>query len=64
MAEEARRHAAEVLVVEDPEEALRKALRMAGAKDTVCATGSLYLVGAVKKAYHRAERLQETTSLS
>ena len=64
LAEEARRHGAEVLVVEDPGEALRKALRMAGAGDVVCATGSLYLVGTVKKAYRRVERLQETMSLS
>lgn len=64
LAQEARRYVSKVLVVEDPEEALRTALRMAGAGDVVCATGSLYLVGAVKKAYHRAERLQETMALS
>jgi dihydrofolate synthase/folylpolyglutamate synthase len=40
-------------VEEDPREALREAFRLAGKKDLICATGSLYLVGDIKKAFLR-----------
>jgi dihydrofolate synthase/folylpolyglutamate synthase len=39
-------------VVEDPGNALRRALSLAGKEDLVCAAGSLYLVGEIKK-FHR-----------
>jgi dihydrofolate synthase/folylpolyglutamate synthase len=40
-----------ILVVEDPGEALRKALSQAGKEDLVCVAGSLFLVGAIKRMY-------------
>jgi dihydrofolate synthase / folylpolyglutamate synthase len=38
-----------VEVVEDPDRALRHALSLAGEDDLICAAGSLYLVGEIKK---------------
>jgi len=38
-----------VTVARDPRAALRAALALAGPYDLVCATGSLYLVGALKR---------------
>ena len=38
-----------VEVIEDPGVALRHALSLAGKEDLVCAAGSLYLVGEIKK---------------
>jgi dihydrofolate synthase/folylpolyglutamate synthase len=40
-----------VEVVEDPGNALRRALSLAGKGDLVCAAGSLYLVGEIKKLH-------------
>jgi len=40
-----------VVMTERPEEAMRQALAAAGPDDLVCATGSLYLVGAVKRFF-------------
>lgn len=45
----ARRYHRCVSVVEQPREALRRALAAAGRDDLICVTGSLYLVGAVKR---------------
>lgn len=47
-----------VMVVEDPSEALREAFRLAGRKDLICVTGSLYLVGAIKKTFSRIKRME------
>jgi dihydrofolate synthase/folylpolyglutamate synthase len=41
----------DVEVVENPADALRYALSLAGDGDLVCAAGSLYLVGEVKKLH-------------
>jgi dihydrofolate synthase/folylpolyglutamate synthase len=40
-----------VEVVEDPGDALQRALSLAGEGDIVCAAGSLYLVGEIKKLH-------------
>jgi len=40
-----------VSVAADPREALRMALESAGPSDRICITGSLYLVGEIKKAF-------------
>ena len=40
-----------VEVVENPGDALRRALSLAGEEDLVCAAGSLYLVGEIKKCH-------------
>jgi dihydrofolate synthase/folylpolyglutamate synthase len=45
----ARQYHRSVEIQETPEGALRKALAVAAAEDLVCATGSLYLVGDVKR---------------
>ena len=45
----------DIEVVENPDDALRYALSLAGEEDLVCAAGSLYLVGEVKKL-HRIEK--------
>ncbi|MBW2544373.1 MAG: bifunctional folylpolyglutamate synthase/dihydrofolate synthase [Deltaproteobacteria bacterium] len=42
-------HHGHVEVVDDPREALARACSFAGANDLVCVTGSLYLVGEIKK---------------
>jgi dihydrofolate synthase / folylpolyglutamate synthase len=39
----------DIEVVENPRDALRYALSLAGEEDLVCAAGSLYLVGEIKK---------------
>lgn len=44
------------IVREDPKEALHEALRLAGEKDLVCITGSLYLVGEVRRVFQRSHR--------
>ncbi len=41
----------DIEVIEDPGDALRHALSLAGKKDLVCVTGSLYLVGEIKKLH-------------
>jgi dihydrofolate synthase/folylpolyglutamate synthase len=38
-------------VIEQPEQALREALTTADPDDLICVTGSLYLVGAVKRFF-------------
>ena len=50
-------------VVEDPGDALRHALSLAGEEDLVCAAGSLYLVGEIKKL-HRILKGGGTGSVS
>jgi dihydrofolate synthase/folylpolyglutamate synthase len=45
-----------VLVREDPVEALQTVLARAGAEDLVCAAGSLYLVGDMKRLWRRLRR--------
>jgi dihydrofolate synthase/folylpolyglutamate synthase len=47
----ARRYQQGVVMTEKPDQALRQALAAAGPDDLVCATGSLYLVGAVKRFF-------------
>lgn len=49
----ARQYAGKVSVIGDPRSALAEAFRTAGPRDLICATGSLYLVGEVKKALNR-----------
>lgn len=44
-------HRGTVEVAEDSIKALKRALSLAKANDLVCATGSLYLVGEIKRAY-------------
>jgi dihydrofolate synthase / folylpolyglutamate synthase len=51
--------ACDVEVIEDPGVALRHALSLAGEGDIVCAAGSLYLVGEIKKL-HRIMNASET----
>jgi dihydrofolate synthase/folylpolyglutamate synthase len=45
----ARQYNKDVMIIERPAEALRQALAAADPDDLICATGSLYLVGAVKR---------------
>jgi dihydrofolate synthase/folylpolyglutamate synthase len=45
----ARQYHQDVVMTERPEEALRMALADAGPSDLICVTGSLYLIGAVKR---------------
>ena len=47
----ARRFHPAVEVVENPGDALQRALSLAGKEDLVCAAGSLYLVGEIKKCH-------------
>ncbi|MBU2055592.1 MAG: bifunctional folylpolyglutamate synthase/dihydrofolate synthase [Proteobacteria bacterium] len=47
----ARRFHPAVEVVENPGDALQRALSLAGKEDLVCAAGSLYLVGEIKKSH-------------
>jgi dihydrofolate synthase/folylpolyglutamate synthase len=46
----------DIEVVENPADALRYALSLAGEGDLVCAAGSLYLVGVVKKLQRIGKR--------
>jgi dihydrofolate synthase/folylpolyglutamate synthase len=43
-----------VLVVEDPEEALNRARLQAASDDLICAAGSLYLVGEIKRIHAKS----------
>jgi folylpolyglutamate synthase/dihydropteroate synthase len=47
----ARQYHRGVIMAERPEEALRMALAAAGPYDLICVTGSLYLIGAVKRFF-------------
>lgn len=49
-------YTAGAVVREDPKEALREALRLAGKGDLVCITGSLYLVGEIRRIFQRFHR--------
>jgi dihydrofolate synthase / folylpolyglutamate synthase len=51
-----------VEVIEDPGAALRHALSQAGQEDLVCAAGSLYLVGEIKKL-HRFMNTEKTETV-
>jgi len=42
-----------VLIRENPRDALREAFRLAGKRDVICVTGSLYLVGEIKGIFSR-----------
>jgi len=53
MAGMASRYCQNVLVVEDPEQALHIALSQAEPKDLICVAGSLYLVGQIKRDWDR-----------
>ena len=47
----ARRFHSDIDVVENPGDALRRALSLAGKEDLVCTAGSLYLVGEIKRCH-------------
>jgi dihydrofolate synthase / folylpolyglutamate synthase len=49
--DEARKYNRDVEVVENPQRALERALTRAQSEDLICLTGSLYLVGEIKKIY-------------
>jgi len=49
MARTAMRYGRAVIIEDDPPAALKRSLEMAGPDDLICVTGSLYLVGQVKK---------------
>jgi dihydrofolate synthase/folylpolyglutamate synthase len=51
LAAEAMRWSGSVDAVNEPREAVRGALEMAGKNDLVCVAGSLYLVGAVRPLF-------------
>jgi dihydrofolate synthase/folylpolyglutamate synthase len=51
LAAEAMRWSGSVDAVNEPREAIRRALEMAGRDDLVCVAGSLYLVGAVRHLF-------------
>jgi dihydrofolate synthase/folylpolyglutamate synthase len=51
LAAQAMRWSGSVETVQEPREAVRRALEMAGRGDLVCAAGSLYLVGAVRPLF-------------
>lgn len=53
LAEAARAHGVSATAIPDVEEAVRTALTLAGPEGIVCATGSLYLVGAVRRQWIR-----------
>ena len=46
----------DVLIQEDPLQALNDALAMADPEDLICVTGSLYLVGQIKAAFERERK--------
>lgn len=48
---EARKYSRDIEVIENPGKALERALTRAQSEDLVCLTGSLYLVGEIKKIY-------------
>lgn len=55
----------EVWAEEDPHAALERALSMAAADDLVLATGSLYLIGALRSRWHPTDRIiQQRTMFS
>lgn len=47
----ARQHLRRIEVVKSPREALKRALSAADENDLICVTGSLYLIGEIKKAF-------------
>jgi dihydrofolate synthase/folylpolyglutamate synthase len=51
---------ANIDVVGNPGEALSQALSLAGEEDIVCAAGSLYLIGEIKKIHQAGGRLDNT----
>ncbi|HAR98123.1 MAG TPA: bifunctional folylpolyglutamate synthase/dihydrofolate synthase [Syntrophus sp. (in: bacteria)] len=53
LAEAAARWHSRVEAVEEPQEALRRALLIAGPHDLVCVAGSLYLIGEIKACFGR-----------
>jgi hypothetical protein len=44
-------YANSVEIVEDPEQALSLAFTLAGEDDLICVTGSLFLVGEIKRLF-------------
>jgi dihydrofolate synthase/folylpolyglutamate synthase len=44
-------HHDRIELTESPREALKRALSMAGSDDMICVTGSLYLVGEMKRIF-------------
>lgn len=62
--ETARKCATNVIVAENPEKALQTALNVAGRSDLICAGGSLYLVGEIKRAFSRRKESPEQASRS
>jgi dihydrofolate synthase/folylpolyglutamate synthase len=53
-------NATNVEIIEDPGLALRRALSLAGPEDLVCAAGSLYLVGDIKKLQRNRKTKEQT----
>ena len=51
-----------VEVIEDSGEALDRARSLAGDDDLICVTGSLYLVGEIKKRDHRDRKKRKIVS--
>lgn len=47
----ARQYHRHVIMAETPQEAMQKALAAAGRDDLICATGSLFLIGAIKRFF-------------
>ena len=58
LAEMTSHHAKRILTVRDPAEALETAIQLAGTKDTVFATGSLYLVGDLRAYWSKRSSSQ------
>jgi dihydrofolate synthase/folylpolyglutamate synthase len=52
----AQQYPCDTVIVEKPDEALHQALVEAGPDDLICITGSVYLIGEIKKVYQKVYR--------
>ena len=52
----AQQYHCETVIVEKPDEALHQALVEAGPDDLICITGSVYLIGEIKRVYQKVHR--------
>ena len=52
----AQQYHCETVIVEKPDEALHQALVEAGSDDLICITGSVYLIGEIKRVYQKVHR--------
>jgi dihydrofolate synthase/folylpolyglutamate synthase len=50
----AKKYLGRIEVVKNSREALKRALSIANRNDLICVTGSLYLIGEIKKAFSEA----------